>query len=184
MATQMDEGGFEWCKRGDELRYLVARNGDHLQCPFQCDLCVFRSLRGSDPTRSPSDKMLQKCIRRINLDALWAREPGTVQSTHSTVLRGIALCATVQTSPPYPALGPYPFRDTQGYTVAIQMVLASIKTGHHADYLQFDTIRQFRTAVANVHQALAGANSKVTVWIDKKRSHKEGNDSGNSFGMV
>lgn len=168
VATRKDEGGFEWCKRGDELRYLVARDGDHLQCPFQCDLCVFRTLRGSDPARCPSDQLLQRCIRRVNLDALWAREPGTVQATRSTVLRGLALCATVQTDPPYPTLGPFPFKDTQGYTVAIQMVLASVKPGHHADYLQFDTIRQFRTAMANVNRASAAANTKITVWIDDK----------------
>jgi hypothetical protein len=48
------------------------------------------------------------------------------------------------------------------------MVLASVKPGNHAEYLQFDTIRQFRTVVANVNRASAGANAKVTVWIDDK----------------
>jgi hypothetical protein len=56
----------------------------------------------------------------------------------------------------------------QGYAVAIQMVLASVKPGHHAEYLQFDTIRQFRMAVANVNRASAEANARVTVWIDDK----------------
>jgi hypothetical protein len=74
-----DEGGFVWNKRGDELRYLVARSGDHLQCPFQCDLCIFRTLKGEDSVgRRISDCMLKRCIRRINLDALWARDPKTV----------------------------------------------------------------------------------------------------------
>ena len=52
--------------------------------------------------------------------------------------------------------------------MAIQMVLASIKPGHHADYLQFDTIRQFRTAFANVYRASAAGSGRNTVWIDDK----------------
>jgi hypothetical protein len=48
------------------------------------------------------------------------------------------------------------------------MVLASIKPGHHSDYLQFDTIRQFRTAFANVHRASATASGRVSVWVDDK----------------
>jgi hypothetical protein len=38
-------------KEGD--RFRVGRDGDHLLCPFQCDLCHFqniqRRLPGSDP---------------------------------------------------------------------------------------------------------------------------------------
>ena len=168
MAVRRDEGGFEWSKRGDELRYLVARDGDHLQCPFQCDLCVFRTLRGEEPGQGASDRLLQRCIRRINLDALWAREPGTVQATRTSMLRGIALSAMVKLEPPYPALGPYSILDTQGYGIAVQMVLASTKPGRHADYQQFDTIRQYRTAFANIHRALVIGSGKSTVWIDDK----------------
>jgi hypothetical protein len=170
VEVRKDEGGFEWCKHGDELRYIVAREGDHLQCPFQCDLCVFRTLRGEDPGRNPSDRLLLKCIRRINLDALWAREPGTVQSTRTSIVRGIALCATVMTPPPYPPLGPFPMADTHGYGVAVQMVLASTKPGRHADYLQFDTMRQYRTAFANIHRASVMGSSKTMGWIDDKGS--------------
>ena len=155
-----------WQKRGDELRHLVARSGDHLQCPFQCDLCVFRTLRGADPGRTPTDKALLRCIRRINLDALWAREPGTVAATRTGMLREIELSESLLLSPPYPALGPFPLQDTQGYGVAIQMVLASLRTGHHASYLQFDTIRQYRSVHANVHRASAGGSGRATVLID------------------
>jgi hypothetical protein len=40
-----DEVAFEWCKRDDELHYIMAKEGDQLQCPFLCDLCVFHTLR-------------------------------------------------------------------------------------------------------------------------------------------
>ena len=172
MEGPKDEGGFEWRKRGDELRYLVAKDGDHLQSPFQCDLCIFRTLRGGDPGSTPADRLLLRCIRRVNLDSLWAREPGTVQSTRSSIARGIELCVTVQIDPPYPLLGPFDIEDTQGYAVAIQMVLASLKKGKHADYLQWATIRQYRTALANVHRASVPGLKKTTVWVDEKGGSK------------
>ena len=103
---------------------------------------------------------------------MWAREPGTVQSTQSSVVRGIELCTSVSIKPPYPNLGPFTFEDTQGYAVAIQMVLASLKKGKHADYLQWATIRQYRSALANVHRASATGIKKTTVWVDEKGGTK------------
>jgi hypothetical protein len=91
-----------------------------------------------------------------------------VQATHSSMIRGIALCAMVKTVPPYPALGPYPGLDAQGYGVAVQMVLASTKPGQHGDYLQFDTIQQYHMEFANVHRALVVGSAKTLVWIDDK----------------
>lgn len=91
------------------------------------------------------------------------REPGTVpQSTR------VALVSW--TKPPYPALGPLcPFFDTQCDNVAIQMVLALVKSGHHPDYLQFDTLQQFRTVLfANVHHVSATGSRRATGWIDDK----------------
>ena len=38
--------------------YRRGRNGDHIICYFQCDLCVFRKLRGVDPRQdSELDKL-------------------------------------------------------------------------------------------------------------------------------
>jgi hypothetical protein len=43
--------------KGDD--YAKARNGDHLMVPFECDICIFRKLRKSDPTlRDLQDKLL------------------------------------------------------------------------------------------------------------------------------
>jgi hypothetical protein len=56
-------------------RFLVARDGDSLVCPFQCDVCHFVNIMGREPlVQSPSDTRMMKCIRRVILDAFWTRE--------------------------------------------------------------------------------------------------------------
>jgi len=76
--TPTDESGFEWRPESDLQRYTQARDGDHLLLPFQCDLCVFRNLTCRNPHANSPDDFLLCCIRRVNLDAMWGREPSTV----------------------------------------------------------------------------------------------------------
>jgi hypothetical protein len=60
----------------DEERFLVARDGDNLTTPFQCDACHFMNINGREPLDGlASDVRLLKGIRRVNLDAFWVREP-------------------------------------------------------------------------------------------------------------
>ena len=68
-------------EEGDDERYRCARNGDHLMgVPFSCDLCHFRNLNHRTPDLSNAkDVRTLGAIRRASLDALWAREPGTVK---------------------------------------------------------------------------------------------------------
>jgi hypothetical protein len=65
---------------GDEKRFKVWCNRDNLMCPFKCDLCHFRNIQKRDfcPT-NVIDKLLLQCIRRVLLDAFWARESSTVR---------------------------------------------------------------------------------------------------------
>ena len=44
-----DESSFEWQKEGERNHFSVARNGDHLITPFQCDLCLFCLLKRRSP---------------------------------------------------------------------------------------------------------------------------------------
>jgi hypothetical protein len=113
-----------------------------LQCPFQCNL------------------------RRINLDALWERDPKTVALTRNATTRGIALSMTVGIAPLYPNLGTFPLQDTQCFGVAVQMVfLASLNKGTYADYCQFNSIWGYMTAHANVHRASAKFSNGIgLVW--------------------
>jgi hypothetical protein len=57
----------------DEEEYNAfkqARLGDNFLCPFQCDLCHFRNIKGYNPGQDlVKDKDLLVAIRRANLDA-------------------------------------------------------------------------------------------------------------------
>ena len=67
-------------KHWNEMDFHEARNGDHLLVIFECDLCIFRKLRHTNPVSNLSqDYLLLACIRRIDLDTFWSRTRLTVQ---------------------------------------------------------------------------------------------------------
>ena len=47
----------------EKERFKVARDGDHLMTPFQCDYCQFVNLRGKLPSDSEIDQRLLFFIR-------------------------------------------------------------------------------------------------------------------------
>ena len=66
-------------KESNPQDFKEARNGDHALCPFECDVCIIRKFRRTDPNLNlPKDKLLLLMIRRMNLDAFWARARSTV----------------------------------------------------------------------------------------------------------
>jgi hypothetical protein len=68
--------------------------------------------------------------------------------------------ADLELSGPFPDYGPYPPFDHCGYEIALNMVMASLKSGRHADdHLQFDTIRKIRTAYSNFIRAAPFSNA-------------------------
>ena len=73
----------------DHERYQKGFDGGHLMgIPFHCDLCAFRDLNFCDPVGSIlKDVMTLVAIRRANLDAMWAREPGTVRGNLTRLRR-------------------------------------------------------------------------------------------------
>jgi hypothetical protein len=100
-------------KEGD--RFRVGRDGDHLLCLFQSDLCHFqniqRQLLGSDPR----DKFFGLCIRGANLDALWAREASTVESNQREGKHVRKAAATFGVNHQWDQVtGPYTVEDTWG----------------------------------------------------------------------
>jgi hypothetical protein len=79
IRTPEDDEGFDQTLGGEEKRFIVGRNGDHLMCPYQCDLCHFRNIQKREPLfGNRKDRLLLQCIRRASLDAFWAQEPSTV----------------------------------------------------------------------------------------------------------
>jgi hypothetical protein len=149
-----DEEGFVWIKKGDERRFMVARNGDNLLTQFQCEICVFRNLHLREPGRSQTDWLALCVYRRANLDAFWSREPATVAGNRKWVRRGVEFNQAADQQNTYPALGPFPLADVSGHGVALQELLASTQPGHyHASHSQFDTIRKLRGTCSSLWRA-------------------------------
>lgn len=170
-----------WGKRQASLTaFQVARNGDHLMVPFECDTCIFWKLRGSrpNPDESPQDKLLLACIRRINLDAFWSRMTSTVTTNKDKVKSALKLSESVGLSGPYMVTESFPTWDHCGYDVAIEMVLASLKPGRYSsDYTQWDTIRKLRTAFSNHFRASSQASSvELTICDDRGHSQRISTD--------
>jgi len=163
-----NRSGFQWGPKVNENRLLNARNGDHLMTSFQCDLCVFRNLTGRNPIEhSPRDRLLQCCIRRCNLDALWGRERATVDANRRGVHKLLELWKKVGIIPNLPRLGPYPVEDKLGYSVAIAMLLKSLEEGKYASYQQFEVIRSLRSSFSNLYLAsMEGAYCQRLVGRD------------------
>jgi len=170
----MDAEGEVWYKKdGDEDRFLHGRAGDQFLCTFQCDLCVFRTLQRRDPIASSSaDDFMLECIRRVNLDALWAREPGTVSGNLSKIREVIRVTDSLGMSkPPLADCGPFPDEDLMGYGVAVIMVRASLDKGVYEDYKQMRTIRKIRTVVSNQWETslVAGTRTLGLASEDRKK---------------
>ena len=91
-----DSSGFELIKTVFKSLFLVARDGNHFICPFQCDECIFYVLKGRKSIKTnPKDDLLLCCLRRANLDALWAREPSTVRANRLQLEQGLKLSELV-----------------------------------------------------------------------------------------
>lgn len=172
--VETDEDGFDWRPSSDLSRYRVARAGDHLVTPFQCDLCWFRNLQGRDPTPTlERDALLLCCIRRANLDAVWGREPQTVSATLRAAKNMIRQWEKVGLTPQFPALGPFPVRDSLGFSVAVAMLLKSQEPGkYNSNYQQFETVRKLRAGYSNMYMASCeGVSSLRTVGGDRIKHH-------------
>ena len=153
-----DASGFAWAHPRDETRFRVARAGDHLLSPFQCDTCVARTLRKSSLVPgNRQDDLLACCIRRANLDVLWSRESSTVAANRRQIQQLLSIWDVLGVPPSFPPLGPFPMEDVQGIGVAIGMLYRSMDPGRYGDYTQFGTIRKLRSAFSNVYHASAEA---------------------------
>lgn len=165
----MDEEGESELRVEDETRFLVARNGDHLVTPFQCDLCHFRNLQKRDPVagKCEDDRLLVN-IRRANLDALWAREPSTVRKNLDECKRAVKIGQALGLRSPFLPMGPFPVEDKFGMGAAVVMLQRSLDKGSYKDHLQFATMRKMRGAFANVYHASAQASGGTVMAKDSR----------------
>ena len=123
VAAPENDEGIKWKKRKDEDRFLVARGGDSLGTPFQCDWCWFLNLEQRMPLKdSHSDMRLLSYIRRVNLDIMWSREHRTVSAILTNVRKGRRMSLALNMDPVELPMGPWPLADRQGFQVAIEMI--------------------------------------------------------------
>jgi len=174
VSVTTDDDGFDWRPPADLQHYKVARNGDHLLTPFQCDLCWFRNLQGRNPFEDdPKDTFLLCTLRLANLDALWGRESQTVGATLRATKQLLRQWEKVGLHPSLPPLGPYPLGDSLGMGVAVAMLLKSLEPGKYtSSHQQFETIRKLRAGYSNVYMAsYEGVPSLRTVGGDRVKHH-------------
>ena len=129
------------------MDFHEARNEDHLLVPFECDLCIFRKLRCTDPISNVSeDNLLLAYIIRINLDTLWSQKRLTVQQNTRLVRASIKFPELLGLKGLFEHNDPYPCRDCRGYDIASNIFLYYRNQGKHdKSYNQFETIRKLRT---------------------------------------
>jgi hypothetical protein len=149
---------------GDEDRFKTARNGDHLLCPFQCDLCHFRNIQRRNPVPGlPKEKLLLQCIRRASIDAFWSRETSTVDANARGAKRLQEIGDSVGILAVCPAMGPFSLDDSAGMALAVSILLRSLDPGRTEDTIQFSTARYLRSVYSNIYHASAEHQTGMAV---------------------
>ena len=117
-----EEGGFEL--EDDDSRFRSARDGDHLMCPFQCDGCHFRNIKGRNPSSELKDELLLTYIRRATLDAFWACESSTVTGNLRETMKITKSAQLLGIPDPCKVVAmPFPLKDSWGVGVACIVLL-------------------------------------------------------------
>ena len=149
-------------------RYKGARDGDHLMCPFQCDLCHFRNIQKRDPGSDPRDEVLQKALRRAILDSFWSRESSTVNTNRlqeKHVDKAMEAYGVVN-PPRRKHEGPYPVRDDWGMFEAVCLLKRSLDKGRNTLTIQFNTMRKLRSHFSNRFHTFQASTGMSSLAVD------------------
>ena len=151
---EQNDVNLSWVKKGDDGRFLEGIDGAFLVVPFQCDTCWFRVLEKREPkVGSYQDNRILAYVRRVNLDLIWSRAPGTIASSRDNIKMMIKMWRELGVSVDLPSLGPWPEEDRVGFRVALAQVRYSERPGlNEKTHLQFDTVRKMRTAYNHVYE--------------------------------
>ena len=154
MHSEENEVNLAWKKKSEVNRYRVGVNGAFLIVPFQCDICWFINLQKREPDlRSLVDLRILGYIRRVNLDVIWSRSPGTISNTKNGIVNLIDSWNELGLEIDLPKVGPWPVEDHVGFNVAIAQLRYSQRGGQNrSTHLQYDSVRKLRTAYAHLHQ--------------------------------
>jgi hypothetical protein len=153
-----------------KLWFAVARPGDHLFFPFQCELCHFLNVQGRSPQVGSvllGGVELLKCLRRVNFNAFWSRELSTVSHCLVKINRALKNAHELgMSNPPLPSLGPWNLEGEFGTGSAVIMVKHSMDTGVTEITVQFETVRKKKSDFFNLYQA--SVNNAITAVIGGK----------------
>ena len=141
---------------------MIARDGDWLFSPFQCERCWFINIfeREPYPTVILKDRLLLNILRRANLDIFWSRESTTIKQSLGRVKTMISQWKGRYGVSPFPIITPWKVGDDMGMKAVIVLLEKSLDPGKLADYTQFDTCRQYRSTLSNMFYATAAAVEK------------------------
>jgi hypothetical protein len=103
-----------WVKKTRTV-FGAAQPGDHLFCPFQCELCLFRNIQGRSPLFGEGNLngvVLLRSLLSANINAFWSREPKTVAHSLSKVNHILQLGFELgMDNTPLPVAKPWPVND-------------------------------------------------------------------------
>jgi hypothetical protein len=161
---QIDADGIELQAPGEMMDFMEARAGDHLFCPFECDICVFHRLKGRGPLSTEvTDQRLLVYIRRANLDAFWSRRPGTVRGLVSLFAEQVKVGEDFGFSMFEPP-GPFSRGYDSGMRAAIGVLSRSQRPGLHERTLKFSSARKARTLHTDLYNASVRGAEGSLVW--------------------
>lgn len=162
---EKDEEGNPMVTPGEENDYRCGRAGDNLFCPFECDDCTFFKLKGRKPMLiSENDKLLQRYIRRANLDAFWSRRPSTIKGLVRLFEEQMRYGEQLFMIQMMDSLGPFPVEYDGGMRVALGTLARSEQPGRHEEKMKYSSARKARSVHANVHQASARGAMQAAIW--------------------
>jgi hypothetical protein len=133
---KLDKDGELLVEEDEDERFKIARAGDHLMIPFQCELCHFRNILGRDPDRGDTIAFeILDTMRRANLDAFWSQETSTVGSNLQEAQRMKQMTARLSLPAITPLMGPWELADNLGMKAAMAILDRSLDKGLYEDKL-------------------------------------------------
>jgi hypothetical protein len=145
---EIDEEIGELKDSKEETKFRYARLGDNFMCPFQCDLCHFRNIRGIDPGSDPNkDLKLLIGIRRAILEMFFGRAESAITNNFRDLKKLERIGASLGISNALPNMGPFPLKDVWGMSVAVTMLYRSLDSGIYRDTLQFSSTCKLRSSL-------------------------------------
>jgi hypothetical protein len=113
------------------------------------------------------DDTLLSYIRRANLDAFWARRPGTISGLRMLFREQVDIGETFGFEM-FAPMGPFGRDYQSGMSAAIGILVRSQRPGRDEEKLKFSSARKARTVHTNVYAASARGADGSMVWRSER----------------